>query len=367
MRILQLCLSEGHGGLELHVNRLCALLRERGHDCQAVARPGTRLAGLLADQAVPLHLMKTRARVLPLVAATRLARLLERERIDVMHIHWAKDLPLAALAKRLCRRPLRLIHSRHMSITRPKHDAWHRFLYHSLDCYVVITGMMRDEALRYLPLDPAAIEVIPLGVAAPDPQLLAQTGAEPDDGVLKVGMFGRIEPLKGQHLLIDAVDRLHREGMAVRARIIGHAMSDDYLAQLQRDVGSRGLSGLIEFSGFHPEPYRLMPTFDVIVLATKRETFGLVLVEAMLCGVAVIGSDAGGVPEIIEHEQSGLLFEPESAASLAAQLERLARDPALRRRLAQAGRTRAASLFSEERHLAQIEALMARLHAPPAS
>ncbi len=364
MRILQLCLSHGHGGLELYVSRLAVLLRQRGHDCRAVALHGTRLAAGLADQGVPTTFLRASAHPLPLLAARRLGRLLDDEAIDVVHLHWSRDLPLAALAKRLCRRPVRLVHSRHMSITRPKHDVYHRFLYHGLDRLVVLSEVMREEALRYLPVPETAIEVIYLGVPGPGPEIAGRPAPSRTHNDLLIGLFGRIEPLKGQHLLIEAVDLLRKRGFPARARIIGHAMDAAYLAQLKQDVARRGLGEQIEFAGFLPDPMRIMPEFDIIVLATRRETFGLVLVEAMRCGVAVIGSRAGGVPEIIEHEQSGLLFEPESAESLADCLQRLAGDAELRRRLALAGRERAERLFSEAHHVEELERLFVRVSAP---
>ncbi len=358
MRVLELCLSDGHGGLELHVARLCELLRARGHDCSAMTRPGTRLNARLAELGVPMHELETRIAVLPLIAAHRLARLIEREQIDAVHLHWSRDLALAALAKRMSRRPVRLLHSRHMAITRPKRDFYHRFLYRSLDRYIVLSRVMHDEAVRFLPIPEQRIAIIHLGVAAPPARNDSADRSTRDRGTFEIGLFGRIEPFKGQHLLIEAVDLLRSRGIDARAKIIGHAMDEAWLARLKEDVTRRGLEGVVEFAGFHPSPLELMPSFDVIVLTTKRETFGLVLVEAMQCGVAVVGTDAGGVPEIIEHERSGLLFEPESAPSLAAQLERLARDPALRQRLAQAGRERAETMFSEARHITQIEALL---------
>jgi glycosyltransferase involved in cell wall biosynthesis len=351
MRILQLCLSPGHGGLELYVARLCRLLRDRGHDCSAVVARGTMLAERLHEQGVPLYEWRVRARAAPLAAARRLARLIEREGIDVVNLHWAKDLPLAALAKRFCRRPVRLIHSRHMGITRPKRDPYHRFLYRALDRYVVLTNTMREEALRYLPLEPARVETVPLGV--PAPPRLASPRAEA--GPLRVGMFGRIEHEKGQHILVQAVGLLRERGVDVRAEIIGHAMDERYLEGLKAEVAARGLEDRIHFRGFHPAPMQIMPDFDVIVLATYCETFGLVLAEAMRCGVAVVGSNAGGVPEIISHAESGLLFDPGSPESLAQQLHLLHAEPETRHRLALAGQHYADEYFSERAHVARIE------------
>jgi glycosyltransferase involved in cell wall biosynthesis len=355
MRVLQLCLSDGHGGLELYVSRLCALLPARNIDCTAVARPGTLLARQLADQGTRVMECRPLVRKMPIMAARWLAGLMHREQIDILHVHWAKDLPLAALAKSLCRRPIRLIHSRHMSITRPKHDPYHRFLYKSVDKLVVLSELMRDEARRYLPMADAALVKILHGVAAP--AAIAQ--AEPErERPLRIGLFGRIQHYKGQHLLIEAVDTLRARGVGAHANIIGHSMDDEYLASLQQDVSQRGLQAQVSFAGFHPSPQSIMPDFDVIVLTTDREPFGLVLIEAMRSGVAVIGSNAGGVLEIIEHGKSGLLFESGSAESLAEQLQRLAENPIERYQLAAAGRRRADELFSEERHLSDIEHLL---------
>lgn len=359
MRILELCLSRGHGGLELYVGRLCVQLRARGHDCTAVIAPGSMLAGRLAADGIPATPLAVRARTLPLVAARRVAHLIDHERIEVVHVNWAKDLPLAALAKRFARRPVRLVHSRHMSITRGKRDAYHRFIYRSLDHLVVLSDLMRGEAIRHLPVPEERITTIRPGVPAPPPEALA-AGDDPARGPrpLEVGLFGRIEPPKGQHLLIGAVDILSARGVPVHARIIGHTMDEGYLESLRADVTRRGLGASVEFAGFHPDPLHIMPEFDVIVLATRRETFGLVLVEAMRCGVAVIGSNAGGVPEIIEDGISGLLFEPESEADLADKLQALAQDPVRRRDLARAGKRRADARFSEEGHAEALERVL---------
>lgn len=353
MRVMQLCLTGGHGGLELYVSRLCKLLPQRRHDCVAVVDPGSMLAEKLSEQGIPLVEMTVSVRELPLLQAVRLARLLVRERIDVLHVHWTKDLPLAVLAKRLCSRSVKLIHSRHMSITRPKQDSYHRLLYRSLDKVIVLSAGMYEEARRYLPVASPALEMLYPGVPKPE-----AVTASRSNGSGSVALFGRIEPAKGQHLLIEAADLLRRAGIVVNMHIIGHATDEGYLRDLKQDVSRRKLQNQVVFSGFHPNPQAIMPNFDIIVLASKRETFGLVLAEAMRCGVAVVGSNAGGVPEIVEHDASGLLFEPDSAISLAEQLRALVQDEALRRRLAVAGRDRADRLFSEEQHVARLERIM---------
>ncbi len=101
-----------------------------------------------------------------------------------------------------------------------------------------------------------------------------------------------------------------------------------------------------------------MSAFDVVVLATKQETFGLVLIEAMRNGVAVIGTNAGGVPEIIDDGKTGLLIEPDDAAGLEQCLLRLIQDAQLRESLAKVGKQKADQMFSQEQHYNRLCELM---------
>lgn len=351
MRILELCLSDGYGGLELYVVRIAKRLYERGHEVHAMVLADSFLAQRVAETPVPLFTAKVQLRRWPLLAAWRLARWLRQERIDVIHVNWAPDLALAALAKALSRCPVKLVHSRHMNITRPKFDPYHRFLYQSLDALVVLSELMRGQAQQYLPIAPERVDLVYL--YAPDPPRVAD--AVPRAGPLRVATFARIEPAKGQHLLIAAVKQLHDQGVDIQTHIIGHAMDTDYLAQLKAEVTQQGLSACVEFAEFHPAPQTVMAEYHVILLATRNETGGLVLVEAMRCGVCVIASNAGGMPEMIDHGRTGLLFEPGSASSLAEQLKRLAEDEPFRVELALAGRRFADARYSEENHIARLE------------
>jgi len=131
-------------------------------------------------------------------------------------------------------------------------------------------------------------------------------------------------------------------------------MDQDYFDGLTRQIASAGLSERVRYLGFHDNPPAVMGCFDVVVLASEAETFGLVLIEAMRAGTAVIGTDAGGVPEIITHEHTGLLVPPGDAGALADALQRLITEPGLRERLAAAGKTDADARFSEEAHFRDL-------------
>lgn len=363
MKILILCLSAGHGGLELYALREIKALLARGHDCLPVVAPGSRLAGFLDEAHIPYRLLQVRFARLPWLAAQRLAALIDQQQIEVLHLHWGNDLYLAALAKKLATRPLRLVYTRQMAITRSKDDIIHRWFYRQLDKVLVISQLLAQQARRFFPMEAQRIKVLYYGVPA-------GSTAEPDctslfpparfaPRRLNIAVFGRVEHAKGQHIMIEAVAPLIAAGQDISLSIIGHVMDQPYYLQLQRDVSAAGIDAHVRFTDFVNNAQELMRCFDVIALTTYAETFGLVLIEAMRAGVMVIGTDAGGVPEIIEHDRSGLLVKPGDAAELRATLVSLYEDPARLQRLAAAGKQRADSLFAQENHYAQLETELA--------
>ena len=138
-------------------------------------------------------------------------------------------------------------------------------------------------------------------------------------------------------------------------------MNAAYFERLQQQVNQLNLGDNVIFYGSHSHPTEIMPAFDAVVLATKQETFGLVLIEAMRSGVAVVGTNAGGVPEIIDHEQTGLLVQPENAQDLTEKLQFLYEQPQQRQRMALAGKEKADRLFSTETHYEQLVNCYAKL------
>ncbi len=358
MRILEVCLSPDFGGLEMAMKDCCYWLAEQpGCELHVAIQSSCRLERSLESLAAPTVYFNDRAGKFPFWKARRLAAYIARHRIDVVHLHWKFDLPLIALAKRLCRRKFAAVQTRHMNLPGRKHDPYHRYLYGSLDAFVAVTDYLADQARSNLPMDKSRIHRVHNGCAVPVEvpatkvqQLKQQFGI---DGGFSVGLLGRISHYKGQHLLIEAVDQLRHKGKSVHAWIVGEPFDPDYLDELQEMVSERDLQDQIHFVGFHDKPHEILPCFDAVALTTKNETFGLVLIEAMHAGVAVIGSCDGGVPEIIDHESTGLLFETWNACSLADSIERLYDDAALRQRLASAGKRKAELSFDKDTQFGQ--------------
>ncbi len=361
MNILELCLSPGLGGLELYVFRSAQALAVNNNVIAVLNVKGKLTEYFAEHSAIKTAHLKKSFKHMPVFNAIRLAAIIDRENIDAIHMHWGNDLALAALAKKMSSRKPALIYTRQMKITRSKDDFYHRFLYQQMDLMLTITRQLENEAKEFITGHDDRITTLYYGVNAPAQLLTPEErsaqrktmGFDDDDFV--VGLLGRLEEGKGQHLLIKALHIASKEGLNPMALIIGHEMNKGYRSSLQQLAASLGIEHNVKFMDFVTEPQKLMQLCDCIALTSSEETFGLVLPEAMRCGVAVIGSNKGGVPEIITHEKTGLLFDSWDVSSLYNQIYRLYTDHALRDTLAENGKQEADSRFNTEDHFSALE------------
>lgn len=167
--------------------------------------------------------------------------------------------------------------------------------------------------------------------------------------------LGRMEKRKGTIDLIHAVPQVVREIPNAQFVFIGsdrpHCPGNRTHAQYIRDELSSEVRRRITLTGRLPdnEVDHWLQTADVFVAPSHYESFGLIFLEAMRWGTPVIGTTAGGIPEVVEHDKSGLLVQPGNSDELARALLTLLRNEGLRRQLGQAGRLRAETCFSIER------------------
>jgi glycosyltransferase involved in cell wall biosynthesis len=361
MNILELCLSSGLGGLELYVYRASEALKSH-HTVTAVLLENSKLDTYYREHsAIDRLYIKRSKNPLPMINARKLATMIDDNKIDLIHMHWGKDLPLAAFAKAFSKRKPKLVYTRQMMITRYKNDFYHRFLYKQLDYILTITKQLETLCKRYISADNIDIRTLYYGVTKPKKlldaseasKLKAVKGFAEDDFV--TGLFGRLEDGKGQHLLIKALAIAKRKNEKIRALIVGHEMTAGYRDTLIALADSLGVLDEIVFNDFVDNPQELMQICDCVCLTTYEETFGLVLPEAMRAGIAVIGSNSGGVPEIIDHHKTGLLFDSKDEQSLYQQISLLYNDSELKADLARQGKAKADELFDYDLHFNALE------------
>ena len=363
VKLMELCLSPDLGGLELYMVRAAKALNDT-FDVISVINARGKLAPYYAKTPYRYAAIEKQGTLLMFGAARQLARLIDAEQVDVVHLHWTKDIPVAVMAKLLSKQKPALVQTRNMTMTKFKNDPYHRLLYRHMDLMLPVTRQVADQLRRFIPdavrpnieilyMGSDAVEKIDMPAAK---ALRAELGME---GRFAVGMVGRISQAKGQHLLIEAIAQM--EAQHVQAYFVGHEMQKGYVDQLRAHAEALGVQERVHFLGFMKNPHRFFQVCDAVVLASHHETFGLVLIEAMQVGTAVIGSNSGGVLEIIEEGRSGLLFDVGDPVSLAKVIGILERDPAFMAKIAEQGRERAEMLFSNEKQFAELGKLLAEV------
>ncbi|MFB9145534.1 glycosyltransferase family 4 protein [Halomonas alkalicola] len=364
-KVLHICLSSGWGGLEMYPSRIIPELARQGWQAHGLALAGSRVAESFREAGIEPLTLASKGRAL--LAAGRVLAYLGAQGVDVIHCHKSSDLRLGALLVTL-RPSLRLFFTDHMGVTRPKKDLYHRWAYGKVTRLFAISEATRQRNLAAFPLPAERIRRLYLGIdPAPyvprldDPARAAlrrELGVP--EGAVAIGLPGRLTPGKGQEVWIEALARLAEAspGLAWHGVLIGGLTAEEgsdeaHVAALRRRIGELGLEARIAFTGFRRDLPRLFEALEIVCVPSRNEAFGLTVIEAMAAGKAVVGSDSGAIPELLDVE-TGRLAPPEDAAAWAAALAELADDAELRQRLGQAARHRVEKDFTLAAHVASL-------------
>lgn len=274
--------------------------------------------------------------------AVRFAQLMEAEGIDHVHAHFASHpAAMAFVIHRLTGIPYSFT-AHGSDLHRDKHMLCQKVA----EAAFVVTIARFNQEIFVAECGEGVrdkVQVVHCGV---DTQVFQPRQAPPTPGnPLQILCIGTLHEVKGQTHLIEACRLLRERGLDFVCRFVGDGPDEP---MLREQVARAGLAEAVHFEGrkTRQEVIALLNAADVVVAPSvpsrdnRREGIPVVLMEAMGAGVPVIASDLSGIPELVEHEVSGLLVPPGDANAIAAALERLAGDPALRARLGQGGRNK---------------------------
>lgn len=353
------------GGMNVYVREVSTRLARDGATIDVFTRrehagtptvvefaPGARLIQIDAGPTEPLHKHELIALTSEFARGVAAFAVSEGARYDVVHSHyWLSgvageeladrwDVPHTGMFHTLGEIKLRARASEHEPAERLEAE---RRLVQGLDRVVAATEYERRLLRQIYRVPPSRVEVIPLGV---DPERFAPGSRAEARGVLGMPVdervilaVGRVEPLKGLDILIRAFAQLtERDG--VRLVIIGGDESArpefDRLESIASEVG---VLEAVTFTG--AVEHHLLPDYyraaDVVVMPSFAESFGLVAVEAMACGVPVVASRVGGLASTVADGQTGYLVPWRCPEPFAEKIELLLRNEPLRDALGAAG------------------------------
>lgn len=295
-----------------------------------------------------------------LVYRWKLRRLLRRERPQLVHVNnncFFSAETCAVLGQRY-------IFHYHGLRDEPL-PRWHRWVLSKAAAFISISDYITAIARRHNGLTFQPVRTIPNPSHAPQDlsadELLAvkhDWGIDPKATV--VGIFGRLVSWKGQMEFLQAFQRAREEFPNTIALVVGDAsdLGKEYEVRLRQWVADQGLESAVVFTGYIAKVAPLYEICDIVVHASiEPEPFGLVIVEAMSAGAAVIASPLGAAPEILEHGVTGLLADPRSTEQLVAALKSLLGNSQERQRIALAGKAHARTKYAPQRFAQSVDAL----------
>ena len=180
----------------------------------------------------------------------------------------------------------------------------------------------------------------------------------PQDALI-IGLVGQIDPIKGHEEFIEAAGPIVDQVPNAWFIVVGATYSDEqkfFERQLNDLVKNRNLQHRFLFTGYRRDIPVVMNLIDILIVPSWKEPFGRVVVEGLAAGCAVIGSDSGGIPEIIDHEISGLLVQPRNPEAITTAVLKIVRGPDFTDQLIKNGRKRSLS-FGVSQHLLKIQAI----------
>ncbi len=364
MRIAHIIKATRISGAERHLLFLLAGLRGRGVDARLIilvepAQPMDEMVSAAEAHQIPiLRLPIFRDYDLPLL--WRLRRALAQIKPDIVHTHLIHADLYGAVAAKLAR-VATVVSSRHLDDAfryRPRWRRINRGLWAMIDGGIAISAAMKQFALEVEEAPADKVHVVLYGmeykwlsdqdIQAARQRLRAELNLSADAQAL--GMACRLVEQKGIPYALEALRRIRAAFPRAHLVIAG----DGELADELRRLASRlGVADRVHWLGWRADAAELMAAFDVFLLPSLHEGFGLVLLEAMARRAPIVASRVGAIPEIVIDGETGILVEPRNAEALAQAMTHLLNDRALRKYMGLLGAARLEEHFSVERMVAR--------------
>jgi glycosyltransferase involved in cell wall biosynthesis len=342
-------------GAITHCRLLTGELLARGHTVTLVCRGNAWIGEQFANHRNRdrLHIVASTLKRWPLGELRRVAQFCRDQEVDVIHTHMSSAHLFGVLLRRLYGIPC--VASAHNRFIQPHwtfndhviatSDATRRFhtwlnlvLPHRI---TTIHNFIDADRFINVPSDARARIRREFGVG---------------NTTLLVGSIGQICPRKDQFRLVQAMYEVVRRFPAAKLLIVGPlAEPNEYLNAVRAEVARLNLQDVVRWPGERRDIREILSALDLLVLSSIEETLPLVILESMAAGVPVVSTNVGGVSEMIEHGQTGLLVQPKDHHALAEGMLEAFEKPDRRANWSAAARARAVEKFSLALQVTKIE------------
>lgn len=314
MKVLQILPALELGGVERGTVDLAKALKARGEGAVVISGGGALVAELQKENIPHYALPVGQKSFFSLSLVSRIAEIIQKENIDLVHARSRVPGWLAWLAARKTGVPF---------IT-----TCHGYYSHHLMSYVMGWGkrvivpsqVIARHMIQDFGVAPERIVLIPRGVDLSHFTFDADKYEKPAPQTFRILNLGRFSPIKGQVEFLRSIHELKQRGIPVEAWLVGSegVGKTKYTNQIQQTIHQLGLEKIVKLPGTRRDVPELLKEADVLVLSSLvPESFGRVLIEAGASGVACVATELGGALEIIENGKDGLLVPPRDEKAMA--------------------------------------------------
>lgn len=348
--------STGFGGLEMNVLRLCDWMGERDWETTIFTYEGTRVANEAQEANLKVVFIPKHRKHFDFFKGASFASLLKEEEIRYLITSDNKNLDFIFCAKSFYR-DLKVIYQQQMQIGVKKKDFLHSMRFNAIDCWVSPLEWLKKEVEEKTNFPSEKIEIIPLNTDTTKflcriyelEETKAFWGIDPKKTTL--GIMGRIDEKKGQLTAVKAVHQLIKDGQDVQLLFVGEATinssySLDYLKSIEDYIKEHQLEKVVFIKPFTKDVKKFYDAIDLFIMASFGETFGMVTIEALLCGLPIVGTNSGGTPEILNFGEYGALFNVDDEIDLANKISNMLLNPITFKGKAKRGQEVALSKYS---------------------
>ena len=363
--VLQLVDGLNIGGAEKLLLDLSMGLRSRGFRVGiGYSSPGP-LVGEFSRHGFPLTRLPRLFKIDPLLLGGMI-RLMRRERPYIVHTHLFKSDFHGRIAARIAEVPV-VVSTLHSV------DRWARLPFlgrvyggtaRFADRLIAVSDDVRNFHLTYTGVPGDKVVTIQNGVDLPR-YLGAEAGRRDlrkelgvDDAQFLIGIVGRLTPPKDHATFLKAASIIYKKYPAARFLVVGDG---PLRADLEKQSKELGLDAALTFTGFRDDVPGILSAIDVLVISSRWEGLPVVLLEAMAAARPIVAASVGGIPEVVQDDETALLVETGNESAMAEACLRLAFDASLRKKMGQAGFNRVRSRYSLETMLDQTALLYADL------
>lgn len=351
--------SNGWGGQEHRVLAELRGFQKRGCEVRLLAPVESKIFRRAEIEKIPAIPLRADRLHFPF-EIFRLARWLRKNKIQILNTHSSRDGWLVGIAGRLARVPL-IIRTRHIDVDYPNRRL-SRHAYTTLADHVLTTSeKIRNHFQEMFALPDDRISTVPTGI---DPELFSPSGAKADffagDKPL-VGMISVLRSWKGHATFLEAAAQLKASGFDGRFVIAGDGPKR---SEIEQKIHGLNLGDVVTLAGHREDVPEILRALDVLVIpSTKHEGIPQIGLQALACETPVIGSDVGGIPEIIRDGETGRIFPAQNAHALATAIRETLADPDKTRARCERGRAMVEAGHGLDAMLDRLDALYHR-HIP---